>query len=288
MKKVIIFGASGNGIDVLYSLDDMKFQVIVFLDNNKEIQGGNYHGYRVDAPEHIGQYDFDYIVLAIADYAQEMKEQLKEIMLASGKYIDESQFILYKPYSGEIRWMDSRIAMLRRCVEEIQENDVEGNLAELGVYKGEFAKYLNRYFPERKLYLFDTFSGFDGKDKSDFDVRLKSGNTFLDVSVQEVLNKMRVKESCIIRKGYFPDTAIGLEDEKYCIVSLDADLYKPILAGLEYFYPRLALGGYIFIHDFGAYTWGNGVKRAVRDYCAQNKISYVPILDRCGSVIITK
>ena len=288
MKKVIIFGASGNGLDALYSLDDMEFQVIAFLDNNKEIQDEKFHGYYVDAPERISQYDFDYIILPIADYAEEMKKQLKGIMDASGRCIDENQFILYKPNSGELKWADPRIAMLRRCIEELQENGIGGSLAELGVYKGEFAKYLNRYFPERKLYLFDTFSGFDGKDESDFDIRLKSGNAFLDGSVQEVLGKMRTKESCVIRKGHFPDTAVGLEHETYCLVSLDADLYKPILAGLEYFYPRLVTGGYIFIHDFGAYTWGTGVKRAVKGYCAQNRIPYVPILDRCGSVIIAK
>ncbi len=288
MKKVIIFGASGNGLDALYSLDDRKFQVIVFFDNNKEIQGKKFHGYDVDTPEHIMYYDFDYVILPLADYEEEMKKQLREAMYRSGKIIDENQMILYRPNVGEFKWEESRIAMLRRCAEEIREKHIQGNLAELGVYKGEFAKYLNQYFPEKKLYLFDTFSGFDKKDKSDVDIRLESGHTFSDGSVEEVLNKMVRKESCVIRKGYFPDTAAGLEEEVYCLVSLDADLYKPTLAGLEYFYPRLCGGGYIFIHDFGTYTWGNGVKSAVREYCAQNQISYVPILDRCGSVIITK
>lgn len=33
---------------------------------------------------------------------------------------------------------------------------------------------------------------------------------------------------------------------------------------------------------------GNGIKHAVKENCFRNNISYVPILDRCGSVIITK
>lgn len=178
--------------------------------------------------------------------------------------------------------------MLRRCIEEIKENKINGNLAELGVYKGEFSKYFNRYFPKRKLYLFDTFSGFNEKDDDEQDIWLDSNHKFTDASVLDVLGKMRNPESCIIRKGYFPDTAKGLENETYCLVSLDADLYKPTLAGLSYFYPRLVTGGYIFIHDFGTYAWGHGVRSAVREYCSKNSISYVPILDRCGSVIITK
>ncbi|MDE6456061.1 MAG: TylF/MycF family methyltransferase [Dysosmobacter sp.] len=88
--------------------------------------------------------------------------------------------------------------------------------------------------------------------------------------------------------GYIPDTVKGLESESCCFVSLDADLYKPILAGLEYFYPRLSPGGYIFVHDFVPLSFGPGVRTAVREYCSAHNISYVPMLDRQGSVVITK
>ena len=37
--------------------------------------------------------------------------------------------------------------MLRRCIQEIKENNVPGSMAELGVYQGDFAKYLNRGLP---------------------------------------------------------------------------------------------------------------------------------------------
>lgn len=179
--------------------------------------------------------------------------------------------------------------MLRRCIQEIKENNVPGSMAELGVYQGDFAKYLNRGLPDRKLYLFDTFSGCDGRDQSEKDHKLGYRSIwFSDASVQTVLDQMEQKERCIIRKGYFPETAKGLEDETYCLVSLDADLYKPILAGLEYFYPRLSPGGYIFVHDFVPLSFGPGVKAAVREYCSAHNISYVPMLDRQCSIIITK
>jgi O-methyltransferase len=47
---------------------------------------------------------------------------------------------------------------------------------------------------------------------------------------------MKYKENCIVRKGYFPETAEDLEDE-FVFVSIDADLYEPIYNGLCYFYP---------------------------------------------------
>lgn len=140
--------------------------------------------------------------------------------------------------------------------------------------------------PDKRLYLFDTFEGFDGRDKHFKDNVLLNSPGFNDTCISEVLAKMVSPQNVIIRKGYFPDTLNGLED-KFCLVSLDADLYLPILKGLEYFYPRLERGGYIFVHDFDSISWP-GVKLAVTEYCIQNNISYVPILDRGGSVIITK
>src|SRR3954469_19259810 len=59
-----------------------------------------------------------------------------------------------------------RYSTLGLCYEEISENNVAGNVAELGVYKGDFSKRLNQLFPDKKLYLFDTFSGFDERDIS--------------------------------------------------------------------------------------------------------------------------
>lgn len=37
-------------------------------------------------------------------------------------------------------------------------------MAEAGVFRGEFANEINRYFPDRECYLFDTFDGFDTRD----------------------------------------------------------------------------------------------------------------------------
>src|SRR3954463_2256349 len=59
-----------------------------------------------------------------------------------------------------------RYSILGLCYEEIIANNVAGSVAEVGVYKGEFSKRLNQLFLNRKLYLFDTFSGFDERDVS--------------------------------------------------------------------------------------------------------------------------
>ena len=181
-----------------------------------------------------------------------------------------------------------RISTLELVAQEIYENNVAGSVAELGVYKGQFAKYINKLFSDRTFYLFDTFEGFDDKDvKIEVNQKFSTGNQdFSDTSVENVLNKMDHREKCVVKKGWFPESLGGLEDS-FCFVSLDADLYKPIYDGLEYFYPRLSKGGYIFIHDYNNSGY-EGAKTAVREFCRKNNIGYVPMSDSWGSVIIAK
>ena len=57
-----------------------------------------------------------------------------------------------------------RYTTLELLMEQIKDNNIEGELAELGVFRGYFSKYINASFPDRKLYLFDIFEGFDEKD----------------------------------------------------------------------------------------------------------------------------
>jgi O-methyltransferase len=181
-----------------------------------------------------------------------------------------------------------RVSTLELVAQEIAERKVPGSVAELGVYQGQFAKYINKLFPDRTFYLFDTFEGFDEKDiKVDVNQQFSKGTQdFSGTSVQSVLDKMEYKDKCIIKKGWFPESLGGLEDT-FCFVSLDADLYKPIYDGLEYFYPRLNKGGYIFIHDYNNKGY-EGAKAAVREFCEKYSLSYIPISDTWGSVAISK
>jgi O-methyltransferase len=113
------------------------------------------------------------------------------------------------------------------------------------VYRGELAAILNRLFPDRTLYLFDTFEGFSQNDLSGGQEGKHSRaavGDFQDTSLDMVLSRMASPERVIIRKGYFPATTDGLDDS-FAFVSLDVDLYKPTMTGLNYFYPRLAKGG---------------------------------------------
>ncbi len=59
-----------------------------------------------------------------------------------------------QPYIPLFDKMDyTRIATLDLLAHEILQKNVKGEIAELGVYRGDFAKYLNQIFGDRSLHL---------------------------------------------------------------------------------------------------------------------------------------
>jgi len=181
-----------------------------------------------------------------------------------------------------------RLSTLELISFEIKKRNLAGNLAELGVYKGKFARYINQFFPDRKLYLFDTFKGFDKRDTAgEKSENYSSGaQDFSDTSVSLVLKQMPFPDHCIPVKGFFPESAKEIDDS-FVLVSLDADLYDPIYAGLNFFFPKLVKGGYILIHDFNNDSY-KGARKAVEQFCSEQGLNFTPLPDSGGSAIISK
>jgi len=96
-------------------------------------------------------------------------------------------------------------------------------------------------------------------------------------------------ENVYIKKGIFPETAKGLEKELFSLVIIDLDIYQSTLDALEFFYPRLSSGGYLFIHDYNNPLESNaGVFKAVNEFKKKIKERIIELPDKWGSVIIRK
>lgn len=215
------------------------------------------------------------------------------------KYVDIKNIVdIFSPsmyfhdiYYEDLFFDDPRRMNLERAMREIYRNDIPGEIAEFGVYEGDFAKWMNLCFPEKNLYLFDTFSGFDDRDIDDFEMklsgrRLSYGKFEGNANKREklVLEKMNYDNVVHIKKGYFPDSTYDMEEIKYSFVHIDVDLYKPTKAGLEYFWPRMSPGGYIFCHDLQAPTFP-AARIAIKEFCEENGVSYVPMNDNRTGVL---
>lgn len=208
------------------------------------------------SPNAIKQLEFDKVFI-LSMGTQEVKKQLLKIGIPDYK-IDSS-------YVDAL--VKARINFVRDYAKVIYKFKISGSVAEAGVFRGEFAKIINEAFPDRKLYLFDTFEGFDERD-----IPYERDNNFSDYNAGDlnwtseklVLDKMIHKENVLIKKGYFPDSAADIE-ERFCFVNLDMDLYKPIFEGLKFFYPLMVPGGIIVIHDY--YSEGcRGVNAAIEEF----------------------
>ena len=161
---------------------------------------------------------------------------------------------------------------------------VPGAAAELGVYRGGFARWINELMPGRKLYLFDTFEGFDPAESAGLGAGCLDAHR--NTGPGTVMEKMPHPEQVLIRRGLFPRTGEGLEAERFALVSLDVDLEESSLAGLEWFLPRMSRGGCLLLHDYNNPRLP-GVRRALERYEAEHgRLSALPLCDVNGTLAI--
>ena len=276
--KVIIFGAAGTGQKIYKQVKD-KEDVLFFAENNSKLWGTEIDGVKVISPEKLLELDFDFIHVGSMVGLAAITEQLVKMGIPRYKMKNELALVQTR----------SRVLFLEDFAKIAYERNYQGAVAEAGVYRGAYSKEINRCFPDRTLYLFDTFEGFP---ETDVAAEKKSSHTnavadyLKDTSVDLVLSNMPIREKCVVKKGFFPDTAKGLE-EKFVYVSLDMDLYKPTLEGLRYFYPRIVRGGVIAIHDFFSDAYPN-IKQSVYEYEEElgTKLSLCPIGDDISIAIV--
>ncbi len=279
MKTAVIYGAATTAKRVY---EEIKGQYVVryFVDGNPAFIGSRIDGLEVKGREAILEARPDLVVMGILT-----------------GYEDAVEYLIQNGFPEEriiCRFVDLNTRARRDCLEKIamilEDKAVSGAVAELGVYRGDFAKVINTVFPDRKLYLFDTFEGFPEEDmnyETENHLLLNTVGKLSNTSVEYVMSRMPHPERCVIRKGYFPETAAGLEEERYAFVNIDVDLYKPILAGLEYFWPRMAENGYIFVHDYFSFSYA-GTKKAIEEFSERYHAGFTPIGDTLSVAFVKK
>ena len=321
--KVVVWGCGLISMRLLDTeLKNVKIEYVI--DNNPNAVSK----YEVVSPEDAVEREYDIIIVA-NNYAKEIYAQAVELGFDMSKFVfiynnlrvedinknyDLAEQVFSPEYIATIKnryhivremvldkpeititcdqYHDyNRLRTFKLVVDEIIENNIGGQVAELGVFRGEFAKYINGAFPDRKCYLFDTFEGFREDEAQQ---EKKRGNCLeadlvyhKRTTVDMVMSKMPFPKRIICMQGLFPESLQGLEDT-FSFVSIDVDFEQAIYEGISYFYPRLCSGGYIFIHDYN--SGFRGVREAIKRYEADNKIKLakVPIPDADGSVILTK
>ena len=270
MKKCIVFGAGTTTKQHIHEIL-ADYNVLGITDNDSYHWGNTIENIKVIPPSEALKLDFDAVVMCnMAEYiTYAWIEQLSDAGVSRDKLVFD-----YCVYN-----VDARQEFLKSLAAMMYDQNTKGSTAEVGVYRGDFARHINMCFPDRKLYLFDTFEGFSTRDlKYESEEMQTSAGRYGNTSVDYVISKMPHPDNCVIKKGFFPDTASGLEDS-FCFVNLDTDLYAPTLSGLEFFHSRLEKGGVILVHDYFCSTFA-GVTRAVNEWAQKHPdFACIPVGD---------
>jgi O-methyltransferase len=132
-------------------------------------------------------------------------------------------------------------------------NYIDGNLCEIGVFKGGSAEIIAKNKSDyKKLFLFDTFEGLP--EVSNHDNFHKTGD-FNDTSFELVKENLSSYKNIFVYKGMFPQTnSEFIINEKFSLVHIDVDIYQSYKDCLEFFYPKMVIGGLMILDDYNAST----------------------------------
>ncbi len=182
-----------------------------------------------------------------------------------------------------LTWDPVRYGTVDLALAQIVKEKIPGALAEGGVFQGMMSRFIHERIPDKVLYLFDTFEGFDVRDSHS-----RADDRFKDTSENRVRQYIGDMKNIVIKKGFFPDTTEGLEREKYAFVMIDFDKYEPTLAALKYFYPRTHPGGFIIVHDYSSPESHWACSRALDEFLSDKPEKPVLIPDRWGTALFRK
>jgi len=231
----------------------------------------------------------------MSDFIRKIVYGSKIIGKISGYIVSRFQFMLLSFYKEKyvidlIKQIKSDVdfavfpydAYLIYSITNTQKN-LEGDMAEVGVYQGGSAKLICEAKGKSNLYLFDTFEGLPNVSNIDthFGKKFWVKNQFNNTTEESVKKFLKDYKNIKIYKGIFPDSAELIQETKFSFVHLDVDLYKSTIDSLRYFYPRLINGGIILIHDFHT----DGIKKAISEFILEMNIHVIELSGTQGLIL---
>lgn len=146
----------------------------------------------------------------------------------------------------------------------------DGAIIEVGAFRGGTALHLSNRWPNRRIFVCDTFAGFRSLA---LDPRLDTGITPLswcnpDAAAVAALFSERHRDARIVA-GTFPDAAASEEIAEISFAHIDVDIHESCRRSLDYISARMAPSALIVVNDYGRQKT-RGVTRAVDDFLTDN------------------
>jgi O-methyltransferase len=134
---------------------------------------------------------------------------------------------------------------------------LEGDFVECGVYTGIFSLAVCDYIDFNKtgkhFWLFDTFAGHPNDQKDTAERPAYTSEIVEAYSDHYEMTKAKFAKfpNASLIRGSVPDTLPMVPIEKVCYLSIDMNLWKPEVAALDYFWPKLVPGAIVILDDYG-------------------------------------
>jgi O-methyltransferase len=174
-----------------------------------------------------------------------------------------------------------RLDSLQRCIADVLRAGVPGDLVETGVWRGGAVIFMRAVLeaygdPDRVVWAADSFRGLPRPDAerypADWWIRLWT-EPELAVPLEEVqANFARyglLDDRVRFLAGWFRDTLPRAPIDRLAVLRLDGDMYESTMDALSSLYPKLSVGGYLIVDDFGA---SGPCKQAVEEFRARHGI----------------
>ena len=174
-----------------------------------------------------------------------------------------------------------RLNNLQRCVEDVLAMNVPGDLIETGVWRGGATILMRAVLKaygvvDRTVWVADSFEGLPPPqpekyphDAGDMHHTYRE----LIVSIEEVRANFEryglLDNQVQFLKGWFRDTLSDAPIKELAVIRLDGDMYESTMDSLINLYPKLSVGGYLIVDDYGAVA---SCRKAIEDYRDRNRI----------------
>jgi O-methyltransferase len=174
-----------------------------------------------------------------------------------------------------------RLENIQFCVTEVLRNRIPGDLVEAGVWRGGATIFMRGVLMaygdlERRVWVADSFQGLPKPDaayQADAGDKLWTNKSTLGVSIEDVranFSKYGLLDQQVrFLPGWFRDTLPTAPIERLAVLRLDGDLYESTIIALDALYPKLSVGGYVIVDDYGAME---SCRQAVEDFRARQVI----------------
>jgi O-methyltransferase len=170
----------------------------------------------------------------------------------------------------------ARMDNIQHCVETVLRDDIPGDLIEAGVWRGGatiFMRGMLKAYGEttRTVWAADSFEGLPPPDASRYPA--DAGDRFheqggLAIGVEQVKHNFEryglLDDHVRFLTGWFKDTLPTAPIKELAVMRLDGDLYESTWQAIDALYPKLSLGGFCIVDDYG--TLVDQCQRAINDY----------------------